>query len=68
MAQGIFMLLYFAMAIGILIFVIDAIRRIVRATEVTAAASTRQAQALEVLANRCETSSPRKDLADVLQQ
>lgn len=64
MAQGIFMLLYFAMVIGILIFLVDALRRLVRAAEVTAAASTRQAQALEVLANRCETSNPRGNSSD----
>ena len=58
------MLIYLAVVIGIIIFLIDAFRRLVRAAEQIAVASARQAQALEIVANRCEVSKQSKGSSD----
>ena len=68
MEHAIVMLLYSVLSFWILILLTNFIRRVMRAVEEIAAANTRQAQALEVLASRGEMANRSKDDSDAVRQ
>lgn len=63
-AYVLLVLTYLSVSIGLLIFLIDAVRRSVRALEQMAATGERQAQTLEVLADKLQASCRETNASD----